>query len=318
MAVIWITGARGFIGRHLAAHLAEQGHEIHGIGHGHWTAEAYGKVGLRLWVNADITAASLGQLAHLGARPDAVIHLAGGSSVAVAALNPHEDFQRTVATTLELLEWTRQNAADCAIIAVSSAAVYGSAHPGPIREEVFPSPYSTYGYHKFMMESLCRNYAQNYGLSVAIPRLFSVYGPGLRKQLLWDLCNKLAREEKVLLGGTGAELRDWIHIHDVQRGLAALLRRASPDAPTINIASGMACSVADVADRLMRIWKEMQNDSGAEQLVFSGQKRAGDPRNLIADVGAMSSWGLTCQMSLEQGLRDYVAWFMRQNQSRAF
>jgi nucleoside-diphosphate-sugar epimerase len=47
-------------------------------------------------------------------------------------------------------------------------------------------PVSPYGQHKLMMEQLCQSYAITYNLRITVTRLFSVYGPNLRKQLLCD------------------------------------------------------------------------------------------------------------------------------------
>jgi UDP-glucose 4-epimerase len=312
MAVIWITGARGFIGQNLARYLAAEGHELYALGHGQWEVESYKKAGLRMWFNSDITATSLGQLARLAPLPSAVYHLAGGSSVAAASMNPHEDFHRTVSTTIELLEWVRQNAAECSVVAVSSAAVYGSQYEDPIREDWIAEPYSTYGHHKLMMENACRNYAQNFGLSITIPRLFSVYGAGLRKQLLWDLCSKLAKGSGVLLGGTGSELRDWIHVHDVQRGLAKLRLRASREVPVFNIASGKPYNVASIATMVQQIWQDQENHGQPTAIQFNGQQRAGDPIHLIADTEKVSSLGFKCLVPIQAGLSDYIKWFNQQ------
>jgi UDP-glucose 4-epimerase len=316
MAVIWITGAHGFIGSHLARHLANRGHDVYGIGHGHWVTDAFRSAGLSVWLNSDISASSLGQLARLAPLPTTIYHLAGGSSVPAAFLNPHEDFHRTVCTTLELLEWIRQTDLGISLIAVSSAAVYGSNHTGPIGEGLPPNPFSTYGFHKSMMETICRNYGQNFGVSVAIARLFSVYGAGLQKQLLWDLCNKLSRDSQVVLGGTGVELRDWIHIKDAQEGLALLRSQPSQDAPVFNLASGQPCSVSTIAEMIANHWTECcaSTQSGV-QLEFTGQSRPGDPTHLIADVGKISALGFHCRTSLGEGVRDYVSWYHRFHQT---
>ena len=92
----WITGARGFIGRSLARHLADAGAEVAGVGHGHWPDAVAAGVGC--WVNADIHAASLDLLLARTGPPDVVYHLAGGSAVGPSFANPLEDFERTVHT----------------------------------------------------------------------------------------------------------------------------------------------------------------------------------------------------------------------------
>ena len=79
---------------------------------------------------------------------------------------------------------------------------------------------SPYGQHKLMMEQMCRSYAVTFGIRSTVARLFSVYGPYLRKQLLWDLCSRLrSGEQTLVLGGTGAEMRDWTDVRDVARFL---------------------------------------------------------------------------------------------------
>jgi UDP-glucose 4-epimerase len=158
------------------------------------------------WLNGDIQSGNLRLLQQASGTPDVVYHLAGGSSVGVALSNPREDFTRTVATTAELLEWLRVDAPQARLVAVSSAAVYGSGHDGRIAEDATLTPYSHYGHHKRIMEELCRSYAASYGLRVTIARLFSVYGAELKKQLLWDMCTRLSTGSRPLvLGGSGNE-----------------------------------------------------------------------------------------------------------------
>ena len=145
MSNILITGAHGFIGKHLARWLARQGHQVAGLGHGIWPASEASSWGVTHWLNGDIQSGNLRLLQQTSGTPDVVYHLAGGSSVGVALANPREDFTRTVATTAELLEWLRVDAPQARLVAVSSAAVYGSGHDGPIAEGATLAPYSPYG-----------------------------------------------------------------------------------------------------------------------------------------------------------------------------
>ena len=217
----WITGANGFIGRHLVRVLADQGHAVHGIGHGAINEPERQRIGLGQWLNGEIDSANLNTLAGQSGPPSTIFHLAGGSSVGLSIAQPLEDFSRTVASTARLLEWLRGLAPECRLIVASSAAVYGAHHAGAISEEAETQPMSPYGHHKLIMEQLCRSYAISFGIRATIIRLFSVYGPSLRKQLLWDLCSRLAQgQRELVLGGTGNEARDWIDVRDVVRLLA--------------------------------------------------------------------------------------------------
>jgi len=315
MSIAWITGAHGFIGRHLARSLKADGYQVAGIGHGAWPDAEAARWGLSFWLNGEISASNLGQMRQVLGLPDKVFHLAGGSSVGTAIAHPHEDFTRTVVSTAELLEWLRQHSPATRVVAVSSAAVYGSVQKGPISEEAKLSPFSPYGAHKLMMEELCRSYAANFGLMVVLPRLFSVYGAGLKKQLLWDLCGKIAAGGPVELGGSGDELRDWIDVRDVVRGLERVGDLADVGAPVINLAAGVATSVREIAALVTACWRG--STSVVPTVSFSGCSRPGDPFSLVADVTRMRSCGIENRISVAQGVKDYVAWYQARLQLEA-
>ncbi|KJC56295.1 UDP-glucose 4-epimerase [Bradyrhizobium sp. LTSPM299] len=305
---IWVTGANGFIGRHLVRELAGAGHAVHGVGHGALDDAEARRLGLQSWINGEIDAANLNALAAAHGLPSLVFHLAGGSSVGLSIERPFEDFSRTVASTARLLEWLRGFAPNCSLVAASSAAVYGADHSGSIPESAVPAPMSPYGQHKLMMEQLCLSYAHSFGIRCTVVRLFSVYGPNLRKQLLWDICSRLkAQVPSLNLGGTGREIRDWTDVRDVARLLAGVAEPASQDAfRVINGGSGRGTSVADVADGLIRQW-------GGDTVVrYSGIGRAGDPVSLLADDESLRRIGFDWRIPLDSGLVDYVAWFKQQ------
>lgn len=305
MKTFWITGARGFIGRHLAKRLAVSGHRVAGLGHGAWPTADAADWGVSYWLNGDVSGSNLAQLkAALGA-PAGIFHFAGGSSVGAALANPHEDFKRTVGSTAELLEWVRQHSPATPLVAVSSAAVYGAGHDGVIPEDASLSPYSPYGTHKLMMEELCRSYAVDFGLSIALPRLFSVFGPELKKQLLWDTCNKLATQGRAELGGTGAELRDWTYVGDVVAVLERLIMLADATAPVFNVGTGQPVPVRDVATVLAQAW----TSESLPPIQFSGNSRPGDPYSLCADVTRLHALGLACAKPWSAGIAEYVTWF---------
>lgn len=264
------------------------------------------KWGISTWINGEISASNLGQLRHSLGIPDSIFHLAGGSSVGAAIANPFEDFNRTVHSTAELIEWLRQESPGARLVAVSSAAVYGSGHNGAIKEEARLAPFSPYGYHKLMMEELCRSYAANFDLQVVLPRLFSVYGSELKKQLLWDLCSKFALGGTVELSGSGDELRDWTDVRDVARALGKTVSLASTQAPAFNVATGVATSVREIATMVaMRLGGVDQ----AKRVQFNGQSRLGDPFSLVADIDLMRSHGIECRIPLTKGIDEYIAWF---------
>jgi len=310
MTSAWITGAHGFIGRYLARELKEKRYQVAGIGHGAWPEAEATRCGLTFWLNGEVSSSNLEQMRHSLGLPDVIFHLAGGSSVGMAIVNPYEDFTRTVFSTAGLLEWLRQHSPATRLVAISSAAVYGAGHNGLIPERTPLSPFSPYGAHKLMMEQLCRSYATNFSLPIILPRLFSVFGVGLKKQLLWDMCSKIASGGKIELDGSGNEVRDWIDVRDAARALEQIEKLATPASPAINLASGKGTSVREIADMINSHWGDKKSSVG--KIEFSGQSRPGDPFSMVADVSQMQTHGIKNLIPLSQGVGEYVDWYRSQ------
>jgi UDP-glucose 4-epimerase len=165
-----------------------------------------------------------------------------------------------------------------------------------------------------MMEGVCESYGATYGLRSVIARLFSVYGIGLKKQLLWDLCCKLLADDgRVELGGTGEELRDWVGVNDVAGILGQLDQFAGVNAPKINVGTGIGTSVCDIAHQVLSAWDS--NTPIDARLSFNGRSRPGDPFSLVAATQVLAHHGFTCESRIADGIQQYVAWFRREHAS---
>lgn len=296
-----VTGAYGFIGRHAARQLAYDGWRVIGLGHGSWSRPDWQCWGIAEWHFADVT---LENLITYGQTPELIIHCAGSGSVGFSLVNPYQDFQRTVATTLAVMEYARIFTPEAKIAYPSSAGVYGIVQKLPITESDALSPVSPYGIHKCLAESICKSYASNFGVSVAVVRLFSVYGVGLRKQLLWDASQKIINGVNGY-SGTGQEIRDWLHVEDAASLLITAAEHASATCPTVNGGSGVGISVQEVVTRLFALF-------GCDDVPnFSGIARKGDPPGYVADVSMIKQWGWNEKMNCRDGFREYVDWVKR-------
>ncbi|MBN3894907.1 MAG: NAD(P)-dependent oxidoreductase [Nostoc sp. NOS(2021)] len=312
MSIVWITGARGFIGRNLSKHLAKQENKVLGVGHGAWPPEISTNFGVSYWINGEIDDSNLRQLFDKSGRPDMIYHLAGGSSVGLSIQVPAEDFRRSVSTTAALLEWIRGNVPETKLVVSSSAAIYGNAQMDAITEDGYFMPYSPYGFHKRAAELLCQSYAHNFGLQIAIVRLFSVYGPGLYKQLLWELCCRLRQSPSILkLHGTGYEIRDWLYVEDAVRILIGAANSASYAPFIVNGGTGIGTCVRDVTTLLCQAWGQ------SPELQFSGKHRVGDPFSLVADTQRLQTLEFIPKHKLALGLEEYVRWFQQMEQSKS-
>ncbi len=296
---VLVTGAYGFIGRHVARALAADGQSVIGIGHGGWSRADFRQWGISEWHAADVTLDNL--ITHAGL-PSAVIHCAGSGSVGFSATHPYQDYRRTVETAAAVFEFVRLYAADAAVVFPSSAAVYGVVQKLPIAETQPLNPASPYGVHKQMAEQLGAAYARHFGIKLAVVRLFSVYGNGLRKQLLWDACCKLRRGESEFFG-TGAEQRDWLHVEDAAQLLAIARLHASTDCPTVNGGCGSGVAVADVVAEIVNAFRTDM------AVGFSGQVRPVDPPSYVAAIEHAGKWGWKARKPWREGVREYVDWF---------
>lgn len=302
--VVWVTGAHGFLGRNLCRYLSKKGFHVIGIGYGHWELGEAQEWGISQWFFSDINLAALYDLESKVGRPETIFHTAGGSSVPLSLENPYIDYQRTIGTTIDVLEFVRQKSPKTKIVYPSSAAVYGAVKKGRIPEKTALNPVSPYGVHKKIAESLLRSYATHFGIKNSIIRFFSLYGNGLKKQILWDLCCKLASKKKVIiLYGTGNEIRDLLHIDDAVRFMSMAVDKASTNVKPVNGGTGEGTTVRKIAT-------EVQSSFGGSiNIRFNGRVREGDPRFYQADTRCSKSWGWIPQVNWRNGIRDYVQWF---------
>jgi UDP-glucose 4-epimerase len=276
-----------------------------GLGHGTWARREWQEWGVSEWHTVDVT---LDSLVNYAGRPQAIIHCAGSGSVTFSTTHPHQDYRRTVDTTASVLEFVRLHAPDAAVVYPSSAAVYGRAARVPISEQEPARPISPYGVHKRLAELLCAMYAEHFGVAACIVRLFSVYGNGLRKQLLWDACSRIQRGE-VIFFGTGEERRDWLHVTDAAELLVQASQHASTACPVVNGGTGTGATVREVTGEILAALHRSETAS------FSGQQRQGDPPAYVADTQRANEWGWRPNVSWQQGVREYADWFGSQHRS---
>jgi UDP-glucose 4-epimerase len=298
---ILVTGGFGFLGRAVARRYKDIGFRVVGIGRGHWAPEEARTRGFDVWLNAGV---SLAGLMTLKEKFECIVHCAGNGSVGYSMTNPLQDFNKTVQSTADLLEYVRLTGCEPLIVYPSSAGVYGAKPDAPIKETDELNPISPYGVHKRVAEELLAMYSRTYGVRVAIIRFFSIYGPGLTKQLLWDASEKLrsARvDSPAMFWGTGEETRDWIFSEDAA-DLVVAASKVQAAHTVINGAGGIRMTVRDTLSMLR---KALKSDAA---IGFNNQVREGDPRFYHADVSRSAALGWSPKYSLSDGIDRYVSW----------
>ncbi|MEB3257603.1 MAG: NAD-dependent epimerase/dehydratase family protein [Cyanobacteriota bacterium] len=300
-----IIGVSGFLGGYIAKEFMRQNYAVSGV-------DASGK---RHSVCVDLVRhehlSIPGEAFHALLRdlnPKVVINAAGSSSVARSISNPSLDYQANTALVFELLEAIRLHAPGCSFITLSSAAVYGNPTRLPIKENLNLRPLSPYGFHKLQAEILCQEYSSIHGIHTASARIFSAYGQGLRRQVIWDIARKCSIYGTVELMGTGEETRDFLHARDVAVAIRLLAERSDFKGEAYNIASGTEVSIRDLASLLIQAF------GGEEPATFNGRQDPGTPKNWRADIQKLTALGFSPSISLEEGVRDVHDWFQSEFQ----
>ena len=300
-----VLGAHGFIGARIVAEFAAAGYAVTGLDRSPASPRDDEALGSRRHEQMSLPSPRLpALLAEL--RPTVVVNAAGPASVAGSLADPPGDFHGSVGGLLGVLDAVRKARTASRVVTVSSAAVYGNPALLPVREDAPLLPMSPYGFHKEIAETLLLEYYDTFGVASCAARVFSAYGPGLRRQLLWDVCRKALSGPVVELSGTGEETRDFLHVVDVARAIRLLAERARMRAEAYNVASGTETSVADLARRLVA------HVSPSAVVEFSGVQRPGDPLRWQADISAIARLGFVPSVSLDQGLAEYALWCARE------
>jgi UDP-glucose 4-epimerase len=293
---ILILGSCGFIGSHLSAHFMSDGHALTGcdLVENAGAGYAYRKV--------SVLSSDFDTLFSNNAF-DICINASGSGNVSYSIMQPLSDFEANTMAVAKVLDTIRKIRPACKYLHISSAAVYGNPVSLPVTEEMAFHPLSPYGWHKLMSEMICREYHEVYGLPVAILRPFSVYGNGLRKQLLWDVCTKLQDQERVTLFGTGKESRDFIHIEDLCSLIDHVIAKSDFNADVYNAGNGVQVQVGTIAGLLQQYF------ISGKSIAFSGEGRKGDPLFWEADISKVAKLGYRPKISLEAGVKEYVSYF---------
>ncbi|WP_205519144.1 NAD-dependent epimerase/dehydratase family protein [Streptomyces olivoreticuli] len=300
-----VTGAAGFIGSHLCAHLLAAGDTVVAIDA---LTDSY-DVALKRrnlrdltrrpafsFHHADLLDTGLGPLLD-GAH--AVYHLAGEPG-ARSSWGP--DFElcarRNILATQALLEAVRDRASG-AFVHASSSSVYGDARTSSTAETACPRPVSPYGVTKLAAEHLCELYRTAYGVPTLSLRLFSVYGPRQRPDMAFArLFAAAAGGRPFPLYGDGEQTRDFLYVRDA----VTAMRDAACSGFTgvADLGSGSPVSMKQAIAAVESLAGPVE--------VLPSPAGLGDARHTAADVTVASrAFGFRPRTALHEGLAAMAA-----------
>ena len=222
---ILITGASGFLGRHICDKLSSSDYEVIELS------------SISGCISEPETLRSIKKV-------DVVIHLAGILSVEDSWSDPQRYNQINVNGTLNVLELCRKFDAE---IIFCSSYVYGVPIELPINENHKIIPTNPYMLSKITAENMCRLYNRQYGVRCKIIRPFNVYGLGQsEKLLLGNIIAQIKKSYSVEIRNVKTS-RDFVHIDDLASAFKLAINYQS-DFEIFNIGSGYSISVAEIID----------------------------------------------------------------------
>ena len=298
MQTILVTGASGYLGRHLLEHLRRQAGTLHGTYRTTHPEEAIHWHALDLR-DTKATTVLLQQL-----QPSQIYHLAGNIRAGRTQVDTLAPWQDNLHGTLHLYEACLSLKQMPRIAFVSSGAVYGQ-QPGLITEETPLKPLSVYGASKAAADLVSNQYAQSHGLHIVCARLFNYLGPGLSNDTaLGRFTHELVRLERegvqpaVLETGSLAAERDYLHVDDVVRALALLMERGT---------SGAAYNVASGTSHTMRWYVEqLLSHVRVPVMIREVDQQRAEATTLSVSVDKLRSLGWEPTIQLEAGLREMI------------
>lgn len=363
-----VTGSQGFIGGYLCRELLENGYQVIGIDnyskygrlkrdyddHPNFLLEEYDLAHHRtpsflgnLLKDADYViagAAMIGGISYFHKYPytllaanerimantcdSAITGFKHGKLSRLVVISSSMVFEGADAYDAEMDGIITRYGADCC--GVSSHEQVGLS-PWPSKEgdvEVFPPPYSTYGFQKLATEYFCKGANQEFGLPYTIVRPFNCVGIGEEESLadpeiysgnvklrmshvLPDLVNKvLGGQDPLHILGDGNQIRCYTHGKDIARGIRLAMESELSVCKAYNISTDRQTTVLELAEL---VWKEIYGDGKTFRYV-SDEPYQYDVQRRIPNVNkARDHFGFEAEIPLEESVREVVS-HMRKEQ----
>jgi nucleoside-diphosphate-sugar epimerase len=190
----------------------------------------------------------------------------------------------------------------CKICFISTLETYGKPIYTPIDESHPTNPYSLYGLSKLIAEKYLMSFCRKNKIPLSILRFSSVYGPGeLYDRAIPNFIRQALAGKPVVIFGNGLDVRDYVYVSDAVDAIISSVNKKNSHG-LFNIASGRGYTVKNIARLIIKI-------SGSKSTIIFSPKRK-DSYDLTFDIAlAKKKINFSPKVSINQGLRKEIDWF---------
>ena len=251
---VLVTGATGFVARHLVPELEAHGHEVF------TTCLSPKADDLPHYAPLDICEANAVEALVEEVRPEACVHLAGISFVPDGARDPGRLYAVNIGGTLNVLDALAGAVPGCKFLFVSTAQVYGctlSPDDAPVSESTPLYPLSPYAVSKVAGEAIAHAYGEYRGLRTFVARPSNHTGPGQTAKFVVPSFIGQAKaikrgERKAFLAGNLASGRDFSDVRDIVAAYRIILERGKAG-ETYNVSAAPRVTISELFDEIQRV-----------------------------------------------------------------
>lgn len=237
-------------------------------------------------------------------KPQVIFHCAGTGLVGINKIPYLTHKKKNLESTKKLIKFIKKIKLKKSIIVfLSSQAVYGKVSTNKISEKNKTLPISDYGKTKLIAEKELLKVKNN---SVFILRIFSIYGIGLKKQIIWDACKKF-KKNKLTFRGDGEEKRDYLNINDFTKLSEKIINsKKKVKKQILNVGSGSGIKISILLDRMKNLY------GIKKKISFSKKYNKFEYQNYVSSnlkVEKFLNWKPKKNLSKE--LNNYIRWFKK-------
>jgi len=310
---VFVTGATGFVGSHVAKKLVEQAARVICLQRDAVKSNSLDLLDLRrnvTVVNGTIEDYALMERIIAEYEIEAVFHLAAQAIVGAANRSPLSTFEANIRGTYFLLEACRRSETVKRVAVASSDKAYGEHDDLPYEEDYPLLGLFPYDASKACTDILARSFAHTYGLPVTVSRFANIYGPGDMNlsRIVPGTILSVLRNEAPIIRSDGTPVREFVHVDDVARGYLLLAEKIEDTArEAFNFGADNPVQMLDLVNRIIRL---AGKDGLIKPHVMLDHKieREIDAQYLSASK-AEARLGWRVEIGLDEGLHQTIEWY---------